>query len=52
MGVSFSAFKKNNVFLRFAVCKYLQLKIVNMPEQHVLGWHVLNSFRVESITIQ
>lgn len=52
MGVSFSVSGKTMFFLDFQGLQMLALKIINMPEQHILGWHVLNSFRVESITIQ
>ena len=27
--------------------KCFQFKIINIPKQHVLGWHVLNSFRIK-----
>lgn len=41
MGIS-SAFQKKkedqSIFPVFAIFKCLYLKIVNMPEQHILGW--------------
>lgn len=39
--------KKRAFFFHLLFFKCLQLRIVNMPQWHIVVWHALNSFKVK-----
>ena len=49
MGILSPVFRKKkegqSAFLAFAVFQMSLTQIINMPKWHILGWHVLNSFK-------